>query len=256
MKKNNFWNIVTVSTWEGTPSPWKPDIFDLTFYFYYLLRYSLFSNKKILLLGATRELRELMSFFSIPYDLVDLSKHMENITKPERRDSLCLFLEEKWENLQETENYSLILGDLILNLCNKNSTKRILNKNDLTPLIIRVRIPTKQTYEYCLKKVTLDIENKQNINLVYVYSLLANIQTLEKVFNKTRVEILTALETSNQKKLNLSDVKNIYLEYAPDYFLHSEKFIKENLKGYISKISFVRRPRAYLDHFAFIIRRK
>lgn len=252
MKSSSFWNNVSEASWRRVPVPWKPGWCDLAVYLLFITRYSLFSKHPILLLGATKELRSLISFLNVTYDLVDTSTHMEAITRPKGNDSLRHFLNTKWEDFNSTEKYSLAVGDLILNLCPENTVYEILNKAHDHPLLVRTRLPTNLTYEKVLcsirKTVTLKGLNKER----FFYSLLANIQTLTLVFKKKEEESLS-LAFVNQNDSRKKVFQDYYLRYSPEYFLHKETVLKNNSKNHKIYTWFVRKHAHYVDPFCFLI---
>ena len=254
-RRDNFWENMSAKHWLRIPYPWKPDILDIIIYIIFIVYYSLFSQKNVLLLGATKQLRSVLSTLGIPYDLVDTSTHMENITRPTKKDTIQNFFITNWEEFVPKKEYSLILGDLILNLCSEEKMLLILSKNKHVPVLTRVRLPTKSNYDNAVsnfKKIILRIRKR---DIKFIYLLLANMQTLN-IFFKKEVDDLVPLIFQRPENLRVENFIENYFVKSPEYFLHEEKSILRGEMAQKRVLLCLRRPFNYLDSYGFLLQKK
>lgn len=252
-----FWQSVSKKSWSSTPYPWRPGIRDAGIFIFYILKSSNFKKKpSVLLVGATKELRILLSFLAIPYDLVDYSENMLDVTKPEKNDLMRNFYQQDWfQPLPPHKKYDLILGDLILNLLDEEKVRNFfsiyanyLYKNG--SFLIRTRCVTEKTIDSIYQTISKQL---QSIKKNSMYEIFANFQTLQKI-NKTKAdEILLQYnnsETNLYKKELALQLQNDYLNSNLNYFVHTKIFL-HNISKKIY-ILFSCQPKNYLDSFAFI----
>lgn len=255
MKSGNFWNTISRPAWQKVPPPWKPDSVDLIMYLFFIFCHSFFSKRPILLLGATQELRSLLSLLHIKYDMIDTSAHMESITRPNGKDSLNTFFNTPWEEYSPKKRYSLVIGDLILNLSSEEYVKRILNKEYGGPLVLRTRLATCLTYEEVSGAIKKNLATKDKQKGVsFFYSLLASTQTLTLVFNKTEEEALATI-FQKQDSSSKNFFKETYLKHSPQYYLHKEQFLGGETRKSSVRFWLKRTHPLYVDTFCFLFKR-
>ncbi|MFA5132141.1 MAG: hypothetical protein WC444_02315 [Candidatus Paceibacterota bacterium] len=254
-----FWQNVSTNAWEETPYPWRPCYKDLAIFMFYVLRKT--TKKKdavVLLIGATRELRFLLSFFKIKYDLIDYSENMIAVTTPKHDASVRAIYHQDWfETIPSPTRYDVILGDLILNLIHKEGVATFFSiyREHMAKdgfFVLRGRLLTSSSQETAHTAIQRQLHT---ITRTSLYTLFANFQTLY-TFTKGASEIILQdfiASTQNPEKKQLGIVlKNKYLNSSLSYVLHSKhELMRLPLPGL--KIVHEYNPKDYLDSFAFII---
>lgn len=257
----NFWQLQKKETWHATPYPWKPGKLDLCFFAIYIIR-ERFRNKRspALLIGCTKEIRQLFNLFSVPYDLIDFSANMEVITRPKNDRYLSNFSCVPWTTSIATKNesYSLILGDLILNLI-PNSERHLtienfynyLKKNG--NLLLRTRLLT------VTKKEILLLNYRQQLNSLTkgnLYSCFANYQTLCTLFQTQNILTDKEIKELSNKKL-FQYFFTFFIQSPLEYYLFNKRdasdLFKNNWK--IAWYSFQLDKKTF-DDYVFIVCKK
>lgn len=242
--------------WGATPPPWRPDALDMS-------RYSdLFSHRPLsprshaLLLGGTKEVRELLSQVNVPYDLIDYSEHMVALSTPTAQDSMNATILGDWRTSLPTEkSYGVILGDLSLNLLNTDETRGLLGRlwNLLTPggiLSFRIRLKTREPQSACISLFTKQLETFPDLS---PYILLATAQTLHAL-NPTIVPTLIETRLSSlkdsQTREDLKAWRDTFLGSGLAYTLHEEQALRDSVPH--TTFLHARSYAEYLDTFVFM----
>ncbi len=252
----SFWQNTSKVTWEATPSPWRPSKKDICIFAAYIF---LFLKTKrmprVLLIGATRELRAILSFFKIPYDLVDYSANMITLSTPQNDSSLGAIYLQDWMSPVPTKNkYDVILGDLILNLIKKEHIQKFFlthNKHLATggKYFIRGRYCADFPVEKIISVVSRQL---RAIDTKSLYVIFANFQRLEQCDKATADKLLAECVESEhdpQKSALLALLRDKFIHSELQYTIHSKNFIRKTVPN--TSFSFSQHPKNYLDFFAF-----
>jgi hypothetical protein len=228
VSQKNFWDSTKQSSWVKIPYPWKPNYLDLFFFTFHIIVLKIKIKKPtVLLVGCTKELRTILNLFHVKYDLIDFSHTMKEITAPKNDFFLNDYIQSEWTtSLQKKYNYySLIVGDLVLNLLSEKDTERVVNncKNYLTTkgkLVLRTRVLTKETADKLLVKFTRQIKT---LNKKTFYFCFANYQTLYKIREDEACKIVFA---ENKRNTFLENFILYFINSPLQYFIFDQKKIE------------------------------
>ncbi len=233
------WDNIKYKTWGKTPPPWRPSTFDLVIYFLFLLKYRAAkgSSRKILILGATKELYFIARLIFKKITIVDYSANMLKITSLNK--SAGEIITDKWGEFITNEKFDIVLGDLIFNVLSHFEVDRTLKNinrylSDDYSILFRIRVTDCSKPK---KKIPLTTDP---------YALLANLQTQSSYFSLTLKDILKKNTLANelvQKNIPYYDFP--YWLYSNDDYLHF-------FGNYFKKVLYTRHPANYLDSYVFI----
>jgi len=116
--------------WAKTLPPTRPSAKDLEVYKGLLKKYrNQESITKIMILGATPELRDLASRFYAQVTVIDANKQMiDAMTGLRRYATPENIIISRWQKLSLKTKQNIVIGDTILNMLNRNDISRVIRK--------------------------------------------------------------------------------------------------------------------------------
>lgn len=126
--KQNFFDFA--ERWAKTFPPSRPFSGDLEVYKQLIKKYRNHDSlTKILILGATPELRDLASRFYTKMTVVDVNKNMvESLTTLRRYRTPEKVVIQPWQKFTCEEKQDIVLGDASLNMLNQSDIPRVIQK--------------------------------------------------------------------------------------------------------------------------------
>lgn len=181
--KQQYWENLTKAKWEKVTFPYRPRPVDLTFLD------GVDKNKKVIIFGATPEIRSFFSKRRQPVTIFDSSKKCVDEMGYFVEDvSLETYIYGNWLTHHVEEKYDYIIGDLVFNIINKADHKK------LNATIERIKKPTTKVFFRTLSKndTLLFFVQTKNIAMLFLYLSCINntinlriFKFLNKLFSST-----------------------------------------------------------------------
>lgn len=117
---NNYWENLTKEKWDTVSYPYRPKKQDLVFL------NGLEKNKKIILFGATPEIRIILSKSRHSVTIFDVSKQcVEQMGRYVEDKTLETYIYGDWLTYQLQETYDYVIGDLVFNIVKQEDHQKL-----------------------------------------------------------------------------------------------------------------------------------